>query len=513
MPTQRTTARQRALALLTLLLATSLTLPARPTAATELGVVTAVTGEVTVSRAVPADAPVALRFQEALGPQDTITSQAASTARLLLEGATVVTLGEQTRVTVERTTRPDGGADLTLRLAAGRLALASVEDLLPADHGIAIATPNARASGRGMVVLAEYLPPEPTAAAPAPVLLAADGPIPLLPRTPPSPAGPSSFVALGGAVTVTPAAGPPVPLGSQQMVRVTTTPVGVHTNGIQTLTPAQVAQAAPTLPPTRPHLAAPAITGHIETELATALTHVILGTPLGARSTRASLVVLAIPSPATVPVAPVVPPVPSDAVRRAPGPAAQGGSQPTPSPGPVDASPGGAGPAVRVDPALIAAASPAGRMVTGSPTRPGTEATVGAMPLYRDIATTRGAFRLTTAEVTVQNGPLLVVDGKSTTAVTRDLAVLTNGARLTVFNGPLINLNGGSALPLTITGALVGFVGGGNQVIINNAITPAGINATGSVILINNAIPPTGVNVNGSLIRTTGGGAILIKGQ
>jgi hypothetical protein len=514
MPAPRSTACRH---IRTLLLTTILTLFVQPSAATDLGVVTAVTGEVTVRRAALADAELVVRVGAALAPQDAITTQAGATARLLLEGATVVTLGEQTRVIVEQTPRPEGGADLTLRLTAGRLALASVADLLPAGSGLVLATPNAHASGRGMVVLAECLPPEPTAAAVAPVLLAAAGPVPLPPVAPPSLGGPSRFVTFGGAVTVTPAEGPPVLLGSRQAVQVTTTLDGVHTSGIQPLTLAQAGQLAPTRPILRQPLAAPAIHGQTEIQRATALAHLLLGRPLGAPPTPAPRAAPSSSSPATPPVAPVVPSVASDVAHPAPGPVAPAGSPPTPPPGLAAAPAGGTAPVVRLDPTLIEAAMaarPLGPLASSVPIRPGMETPGGAMAQYRAVTTAQGFFRLTPAQVQVQNGPLLVIEGPSTAAGTRTFTAVGTGARLTVTNGltvvsgPLITINGAAASSLTANGALTIFIGGGNLVVTNDVTT----NNPAIRLTTNNLISLTGSTLlTGSVIRATGGSIIVTK--
>jgi hypothetical protein len=264
------------------------------------------------------------------------------------------------------------------------------------------------------------------------VLLAAAEPVPLPPFAPPSRGGPSRFVALGGAVTVTPAEGPPVLLGPRQTVRVTTALDGVHTSGIQLLTLAQAGQLAPSRLALRPPLAVPAILGHTEIQRATALAHLLLltGPHLG-------------PLPSRVP-------------------------------------------------------------------RSGMEKPGGAMAQYRTITTTQGFFRLTPAQVQVQNGPLRVIEGPSTPAGTRTFTAVTavgTGARLTVANGPLISINGAAVSSLGVNGALGNLIFlGGNPVILNNVT----IGNTPSPMILNHVISlPGSTIITGSVIRATGGVTVV----
>jgi hypothetical protein len=150
------------------------------------------------------------------------------------------------------------------------------------------------------------------------------------------------------------------------------------------------------------------------------------------------------------------------------------------------------------------------------------------MSFYQASVTSNGAIMgLNNSTLTVQNGPLLSLTGGSQMTVTGDFLNLTNGSKITVLNGPLIFVDGQAPTgispafsTLTVSGALVNFGGtGGNQVIINNTLTPtATLNGgipvsqtgTGSSITIpgSNPIknPSLGtVKVNGTLVTPTGG--------
>ena len=117
--------------------------------------------------------------------------------------------------------------------------------------------------------------------------------------------------------------------------------------------------------------------------------------------------------------------------------------------------------------------------------------------------------------------------------VNTDFATLINGSKITVQNGPLISVD--NYATLTVTGALVNFGGtGGNQLIINNSISPNyilngvpvskdayNISISGSPIknpslgtaTVNGVslIPPVGP-YTGSVIKATNGGTVTIYG-
>ncbi len=132
--------------------------------------------------------------------------------------------------------------------------------------------------------------------------------------------------------------------------------------------------------------------------------------------------------------------------------------------------------------------------------------------------------------ITVNNGPLLDLQGGSNMTVTGDLLRLTNGSRITVVNGPLIRVDGvaptgtsPATSTLNVSGALVNFGGtGGNQIVVTNSITPTAtlsgipVNTAsgGSVSIGPNPVknPTLGtVSVTGSLIQSTNNGQVNIS--
>lgn len=155
------------------------------------------------------------------------------------------------------------------------------------------------------------------------------------------------------------------------------------------------------------------------------------------------------------------------------------------------------------------------------------------MNVYQSNVTSMQVVKLDNSILTVQNGPLLNLTGGSQMTVNGDFASLINGSRLTVLNGPLISVDGvnakGTASNLHITGGLINFGGtGGNQVIINNTVTPTAtlsgipVSQTGAGSSVNigpNPIKNPGLGTlnvtcpgdcSGSVIRATNGGRVTI---
>jgi hypothetical protein len=194
-----------------------------------------------------------------------------------------------------------------------------------------------------------------------------------------------------------------------------------------------------------------------------------------------------------------------------------------------------------VDKALLAASAPIVNLINNSTVNTSPTG-AGLMNVNLSSVTSLGpVFGLNNSTLTVNNGPLLALVVGSQMTVTGDFASLLNGSKITVLNGPLISVDGinakGTASTLTINGALINFGGtGGNQVIINNTITPtATLNGgipvsqtgTGSSITIPGSNPiknpslgtlkvngtlvtPTGGAYTGSVIQATGGGKVTI---
>ncbi len=311
-------------------------------AKTDLGVVTAVTGRVIVTRGVSPSSQAAVQFRDALLPRDVITTPPQSTVRFLLDGATSVTLGERSEVRIETALSPAGGQQITLRLLAGRMAVASVRALLRVGDAIVVATPNGCASGQGMVLLATYAPPAGSAAAPAPnLLLAADRPVPVSARIDDAPGGTSSFVALADSLTITSTYAPPLTLEPFHRVRVTTAD-GVQASAMETVTPAQVARAAPALPLARSH-AAPPRSALAEIQLAAALVNLILDATAAQRpaaQTMSALTSSRGPTPTAAPVVPQVQPIQRGSADQQPGAPTSPSESPAGNPNPSQSDAG-----------------------------------------------------------------------------------------------------------------------------------------------------------------------------
>jgi hypothetical protein len=196
-------------------------------------------------------------------------------------------------------------------------------------------------------------------------------------------------------------------------------------------------------------------------------------------------------------------------------------------------------PAIFLDTALVAAAGPIINLINNSTMNTSANG-AGLMNLYQSNVTSKEVVKLDNSVLTVSNGPLLTLTGGSQMTVTADFASLFNGSKLTVLKGPLISVDGvnsrGTPSTLTVSGALVNFGGtGGNQVIINNNISPtatlSGIpvntastapgNPVGSISIGPNPIknPSLGtiISINpltglpASVIRATNGGTVTIK--
>ncbi|HSB79791.1 MAG TPA: hypothetical protein VLM91_13505, partial [Candidatus Methylomirabilis sp.] len=88
-----------------------------------IGVVTAIQGQATVARqAIPE--PASLRFRDDVFFRDQITTKERSSVRLLLGGKGVLTVREQSQVTLDETVAPDGGRRSVLGLLVGKIGAA-----------------------------------------------------------------------------------------------------------------------------------------------------------------------------------------------------------------------------------------------------------------------------------------------------------------------------------------------------------------------------------------------------
>jgi hypothetical protein len=140
-------------ALRTLTLAVAVALmpwaPAWAETALPAGVVTALTGTATVSRASLA-APRALQFRDPIMLQDRIVTGEQSLARILLGGKAVITVRERSVVTITDSPRVS-----TVDVESGKVALAVAKERMRPGESIEVRTPNAVAGIRGTVVIAE----------------------------------------------------------------------------------------------------------------------------------------------------------------------------------------------------------------------------------------------------------------------------------------------------------------------------------------------------------------------
>jgi len=289
-----------------LLLAAAPAFVQRASAGEGIGVVTAIQGQATVARqALPQ--PAALRFKDDVFFRDQIATREHSTVRLLLGGKGSLTVREQSQVTLDESVAPDGARRSVLGLIAGKIGAAIAHALMRPGESVEIHTPNAVAAVRGTVLIAEYIPPQGSAANRQPVLLASAAPGPFLAQAPGGAGGTSNFFVLSGQVTITPQGLQPLTLGPLQALSITQTPTGAQPGAVQTLTPAQAAQAAEGLQTGKPHTgeAEAGRAAQAQAQMAAALADLVLqnvpgGPPPG----------FAPPAPTTT-VAPIVPPVAS----------------------------------------------------------------------------------------------------------------------------------------------------------------------------------------------------------
>lgn len=264
-----------------------------------IGVVTAIQGQATVARqALPQ--PAALRFKDDVFFRDQIATREHATVRLLLGGKGTLMIREQSQVTLDESVAPDGGRRSVLSLIAGKIGAAIAHALMRPGESVEIHTPNAVAAVRGTVLIAEYIPPQGSAANRRPVLLASAAPGPFLAQAPGGAGGASNFFVLSGQVTITPQGQPSLTLGPLQGVSIMMTPAGAGVGAVQNLTPDQVAQAAQGLEAGKPHTgeAESSKTAQAQAQVAAALANIIVQATGGVPST---------PNPPTNTVAPVVP--------------------------------------------------------------------------------------------------------------------------------------------------------------------------------------------------------------
>jgi len=117
--------------------------------ATSVGTVTRVSGHVIVSRGTSNEMST-LKFKDSLFDHDRIGTGETSSARFLLGGKALVTVRQLSSRTIAE--QPDRAG---LRLTGGTVALAVAEQRMRPDENVDIHLPNAVASARGAVLIAE----------------------------------------------------------------------------------------------------------------------------------------------------------------------------------------------------------------------------------------------------------------------------------------------------------------------------------------------------------------------
>jgi hypothetical protein len=123
--------------------------PAWAETARPAGVVTALSGTATVTRA-SLGTPRALKFRDEVMLQDRIVTGEQSLARILLGGKAVITVRERSVVTITDSPRVS-----TVDVESGKVALAVAKERMRPGESIQLRTPNAVAGIRGTVVIAE----------------------------------------------------------------------------------------------------------------------------------------------------------------------------------------------------------------------------------------------------------------------------------------------------------------------------------------------------------------------
>lgn len=272
-----------------------------------IGVVTAIQGQATVARQAGPE-PASLRFKDDVFFRDQITTKERSTVRLLLGGKGVLTVREQSQVTLDETVAPDGGRRSVLSVLAGKIGAAIARSLMGPGDEVEIRTPDAVAAVRGTVFIVEYIPPQKSAESAKPVLLASSAPGPFLAQAQTGGLGTSNFFVLSGQVIVTPQGQPALTLGPLQAVSVAATPAGLQAGAVRNITPAEAAQAAQGLQTGRPNMGEADTSKMAQVEAAAALANVMLQTTTLQPTAISTLTTPSTPITVIAPITPQVKP-------------------------------------------------------------------------------------------------------------------------------------------------------------------------------------------------------------
>lgn len=177
--------------------------PVGEAVASGAGVVTGVSGQVTVSRT--AATPLPLKFKDEVFLKDRISTAEHSLARLLLDQKALVTVRELSELEI---TEQAGRS--TVDLGAGKIAIGVARQRMRAGEIVEIRTQNAVAAIRGTVVVAESIP-VPPGAPPQSRIHVLSGYVDITPRN--NPGAPPVRMVAPASISITGASvGLPVPL-------------------------------------------------------------------------------------------------------------------------------------------------------------------------------------------------------------------------------------------------------------------------------------------------------------
>ena len=118
------------------------------------GVVSALKGEVVITRVALPQQPVSLKFKDEVFFRDRITTKEQSIVRVLMGGKALITVRELSELTITE----EPGKPSLVDLAKGKIGLAVARVRMSPGESIEVRTPNAVAAVRGTVIVVEVLP-------------------------------------------------------------------------------------------------------------------------------------------------------------------------------------------------------------------------------------------------------------------------------------------------------------------------------------------------------------------
>lgn len=152
MPGSSTVRQRFAVAMVALAAAWSATVSTAVALPEGFGIVTALCGSATVSRAATS-AP--LHFKDSVVKRDRISTAGNSLVRVLLGGRAIVTVRELSELTIA-----DRASTISLELSGGRVGLSVARQLMDTGETVDVHTPNAVASMLGSVAIVDVRPAE-----------------------------------------------------------------------------------------------------------------------------------------------------------------------------------------------------------------------------------------------------------------------------------------------------------------------------------------------------------------